>query len=101
MNVVYLCNVQPLVRIFDNRIEIFNTWYAGLLFCFSFVFTDLIDSVELQESLGNYMIYGIGLYILVNFYKITTGVGRDLTLLGIKVYRIVVWKCFKWKTKRN
>jgi len=47
------------------------------------------------------MIYAIGLYIVVNFYKIVSGVGRDLSLLVIKYYRIIVWKFFKWKTKRN
>ena len=47
------------------------------------------------------MIYGIGLYIAVNFYKIIAGVGRDLSLMIIKYYRIALWKCFKWKTKKN
>jgi len=47
------------------------------------------------------MIYGIGIYIVANFYKIVSGIGRDLALLIIKYYRNTVWKFFKWKTKRN
>ena len=86
-----------MTRVFDNRLELFNTTYVSIIFIFTIVYSDFYDTIEVEDELG---MTGIGLitfFILINLLIVFYQAYLDVKLVFIKNYRLFNYKFCKIK----
>ena len=63
---MYIGIVKPIERRFSNQLELFNEWLNMLATYNFFLFTDFVDSMETQYTIGWMNILIVTILIFVN-----------------------------------
>jgi len=64
--IIYIGSIRPLIWVFDNKLELFNTTYISMIFIFSIVYSDFYDIKVGEDTLGMISIALIAFFILIN-----------------------------------
>ena len=96
---IYINRTCPLIEVFDNKLELFNTTYCSILFMFSIVYSDFYDTKGVEDTLGIISIALISLFILANILIVFYQAYFDLRLISSKYYKLFRYRYFKNKTE--
>ena len=88
-----------MTRVFDNRLELFNTTFVSVIFIFSIVYSDFYDTKGVEDNLEMISIGLISFFILINLLIVFYQAYLDFKLVFIKYYRLFNYKFCKIKPK--
>jgi len=95
---VYIGSTHPLISVFDNKLETFNTFFVSILFILNILYSDFYDTKGIENTLGMIHIALISFFILINISIVFYQAYSDLKLIFTKYFNLCKKKFCKTKT---